>query len=72
MWARLRTEEELSLPSVFYHYYQPGLLDVNALYIGNAPPYILGIDTIVNPSLDFMSDAATFSESYSKACRRAR
>lgn len=72
MWARLRTEEELPLPSVFYHYYQPGLLDVNALYIGNAPPHILGIDTVVSPSLDFMREAATLGENYIKACKLAR
>ena len=72
MWARLRTEEELPLPSVFYHYYQPGLLDVNALYIGDTPPHILGIDTIVSSDLDHMREATTLGDDYIRACRRTR
>ena len=48
------------------------MLDVNALYIGNRAPHILGIETVMSPSLDFMRDAATLGEEYTKACRLAR
>ena len=57
--------------SVFYHYYQPGLLDVNALYIGKCIPHLLGIDTVIDPSLDHMYEATSLGTAHARACRLA-